>query len=352
MAQRARWVIKIGSALLTNDGRGLDRDLMQVWVDRMVALRERGIDVMVVSSGAVAEGMTRLGWARRPDSVHQLQAAAAVGQMGLVQAWESCFQKHRLHTAQVLLTHDDLSDRKRYLNARSTLLTLLGFSVVPVVNENDTVVTDEIRFGDNDTLAALVANLVEAERLVILTDQDGLFDADPRQNPAARLIPSARASDPALAAMAGGGGSGLGRGGMTTIASGRRPEVLTELVDGQAPGTTLLPDTSPMNARKQWLAGHLRMRGRLILDDGAARRLREAGSSLLPVGVVDVFGQFSRGEMVACEDRHGERVACGLVNYDAADARRLCGKKSHQIADVLGFMNEEELIHRDNMVVL
>ncbi len=240
--------------------------------------------------------------------------------------------------------------------------------MVPVVNENDTVVTDEIRFGDNDTLAALVANLVEAERLVILTDQDGLFDADPRQNPAARLIPSARASDPALAAMAGGGGSGLGRGGMTTkvraaalaarsgtmttIASGRRPEVLTELVDGQAPGTTLLPDTSPMNARKQWLAGHLRMRGRLILDDGAARRLREAGSSLLPVGVVDVFGQFSRGEMVACEDRHGERVACGLVNYDAADARRLCGKKSHQIADVLGFMNEEELIHRDNMVVL
>ena len=368
MAQRARWVIKIGSALLTNDGRGLDRDLMQVWVDRMVALRERGIDVMVVSSGAVAEGMTRLGWARRPDSVHQLQAAAAVGQMGLVQAWESCFQKHRLHTAQVLLTHDDLSDRKRYLNARSTLLTLLGFSVVPVVNENDTVVTDEIRFGDNDTLAALVANLVEAERLVILTDQDGLFDADPRQNPAARLIPSARASDPALAAMAGGGGSGLGRGGMTTkvraaalaarsgtmttIASGRRPEVLTELVDGQAPGTTLLPDTSPMNARKQWLAGHLRMRGRLILDDGAARRLREAGSSLLPVGVVDVFGQFSRGEMVACEDRHGERVACGLVNYDAADARRLCGKKSHEIADVLGFMNEEELIHRDNMVVM
>ena len=216
MAQRARWVIKIGSALLTNDGRGLDRDLMQVWVDRMVALRERGIDVMVVSSGAVAEGMTRLGWARRPDSVHQLQAAAAVGQMGLVQAWESCFQKHRLHTAQVLLTHDDLPDRKRYLNARSTLLTLLGFSVVPVVNENDTVVTDEIRFGDNDTLAALVANLVEAERLVILTDQDGLFDADPRQNPAARLIPSARASDPALAATAGGGGPGLGRGHLPT----------------------------------------------------------------------------------------------------------------------------------------
>ncbi len=363
-----RWVIKIGSALLTNDGRGLDRDLMQIWVDRMVALRAAGIEPIVVSSGAVAEGMTRLGWSRRPESVHEQQAAAAVGQMGLVQAWESCFRRHGLHTAQVLLTHDDLSDRKRYLNARSTLLTLLGFAVVPVVNENDTVVTDEIRFGDNDTLAALVANLVEAERLVILTDQEGLFNADPRQNPDAELIREARASDPAIAAMAGGGGSGLGRGGMatkvraaglaarsgamTTIASGRRPEVLAELSEGRAPGTTLMPDTSPMNARKQWLAGHLRMRGRLVLDAGAARRLREAGSSLLPVGVVDVFGQFSRGEMVACEDQQGERVACGLVNYDAADARRLCGKKSHEIADVLGFMNEEELIHRDNLVVL
>ena len=334
-----RWVIKIGSALLTNDGRGLDRDLMQVWVDRMVALRAAGIEPIVVSSGAVAEGMTRLGWSRRPESVHEQQAAAAVGQMGLVQAWESCFRKHGLHTAQVLLTHDDLSDRKRYLNARSTLLTLLGFAVVPVVNENDTVVTDEIRFGDNDTLAALVANLVEAERLVILTDQEGLFDADPRQNPDAKLIHEARASDPAIAAMAGGGGSGLGRGGMatkvraaalaarsgamTTIASGRRPDVLAELCQGHAPGTTLMPDTSPMNARKQWLAGHLRMRGRLVLDAGAARRLREAGSSLLPVGVVDVFGQFSRGEMVACEDEQGVRVACGLVNLVVDLRRRL-----------------------------
>lgn len=367
MARQARWVIKIGSALLTNDGRGLDRDLMQLWVDRMVALKERGIEVVVVSSGAVAEGMTRLGWQQRPESIHQLQAAAAVGQMGLVRAWEASFQRHGLHTAQVLLTHDDLSNRKRYLNARSTLLTLLGFAVIPVVNENDTVVTDEIRFGDNDTLAALVANLVEADRLVILTDQDGLFDADPRENPDAKLIREARASDPAIAAMAGGGGSRLGRGGMatkvraarlaarsgtmTTIASGRRPEVLTELSEQGAPGTTLMPDTSPLNARKQWLASHLRMRGRLVLDAGAARRVRASGSSLLPVGVVDVFGQFSRGEVVACEDEHGERVACGLINYDAADARRICGKKSTQIAEVLGYMNEEELIHRDNMVV-
>ena len=367
MADRQRWVIKIGSALLTNDGKGLDCALMQTWVDRMVALRERGIEVVIVSSGAVAEGMTRLGWSVRPESVHELQAAAAVGQMGLVQAWESRFQQHQLHTAQVLLTHDDLSDRKRYLNARSTLLTLLGFGVVPVVNENDTVVTDEIRFGDNDTLAALVANLVEADRLLILTDQDGLFDADPRSNAGANLIREARASDPAIARVAGGGGL-LGRGGMatkvragklaarsgaiTTIASGRSPQVLIELADGQGPGTTLLPDTSPMNARKQWLAGHLQMRGRLVLDAGAVTRLRDGGSSLLPVGVVDVFGQFSRGEMVACEDEQGERVGCGLVNYDAADARRICRKKSAEIAGVLGFMNEEELIHRDNLVVM
>jgi glutamate 5-kinase len=366
VADRQRWVIKIGSALLTNDGKGLDCALMQTWVDRMVALRERGIEVVIVSSGAVAEGMTRLGWSVRPESVHELQAAAAVGQMGLVQAWESRFQQHQLHTAQVLLTHDDLSDRKRYLNARSTLLTLLGFGVVPVVNENDTVVTDEIRFGDNDTLAALVANLVEADRLLILTDQDGLFDADPRSNAGANLIREARASDPAIARVAGGGGL-LGRGGMatkvragklaarsgaiTTIASGRSPQVLIELADGQGPGTTLLPDTSPMNARKQWLAGHLQMRGRLVLDAGAVTRLRDGGSSLLPVGVVDVFGQFSRGEMVACEDEQGERIGCGLVNYDAADARRICRKKSAEIAGVLGFMNEEELIHRDNLVV-
>ena len=366
MADRQRWVIKIGSALLTNDGKGLDCALMQTWVDRMVALRERGIEVVIVSSGAVAEGMTRLGWSVRPDSVHELQAAAAVGQMGLVQAWESRFQQHQLHTAQVLLTHDDLSDRKRYLNARSTLLTLLGFGVVPVVNENDTVVTDEIRFGDNDTLAALVANLVEADRLLILTDQEGLFDADPRNNADANLIREAQASDPTIARVAGGGGL-LGRGGMatkvragklaarsgaiTTIASGRSPEVLIELADGQGPGTTLLPDTSPMNARKQWLAGHLQMRGRLVLDAGAVARLRDGGSSLLPVGVVDVFGQFSRGEMVACEDQQCERIGCGLVNYDAADARRICRKKSAEIAEVLGFMNEEELIHRDNLVV-
>ncbi len=363
-----RWVVKIGSALLTADGRGLDRAAMAVWVKQMVALREQGVELVLVSSGAVAAGMSRLGWTSRPSAMHELQAAAAIGQMALVQAWESSFAEHNRRTAQILLTHDDLSDRKRYLNARSTLRTLVGLDVVPVINENDTVVTDEIRFGDNDTLAALVANLVEAERLVILTDQEGLFNADPRQNPDAELIREARASDPAIAAMAGGGGSGLGRGGMatkvraaglaarsgamTTIASGRRPEVLAELSEGRAPGTTLMPDTSPMNARKQWLAGHLRMRGRLVLDAGAARRLREAGSSLLPVGVVDVFGQFSRGEMVACEDQQGERVACGLVNYDAADARRLCGKKSHEIADVLGFMNEEELIHRDNLVVL
>lgn len=362
-----RWVIKIGSALLTNNGAGLDLQLMQQWVDHMQVLRRQGVEVIVVSSGAVAEGMQRLGWSARPTSLHELQAAAAVGQMGLVQAWESCFQRHQLHTAQVLLTHDDLSDRKRYLNARSTIMTLLRLGVVPVVNENDTVVTDEIRFGDNDTLAALVTNLAVAEQLVILTDQDGLYERDPRLDSDASLIETAQASDPWLLEVAGASLGGLGRGGMITkvqaarlaarsgartlIAGGRSPAVLAALAAGESVGTTLLPDTSLFSARKQWLAGHLQMRGRLVLDTGAVRRLRESGSSLLPVGVMQVFGDFSRGEMVACENEHGERVACGLVNYDADEVGRILRCKSSEIIQRLGYMNEEELIHRDNLVV-
>lgn len=368
MARNGRWVIKIGSALLTNNGQGLDCALMQSWVDRIVELKRAGIEVVIVSSGAVAEGMTRLGWLSRPDSVHALQAAAAVGQMGLIHAWESRFQTHGLHTAQILLTHDDLSDRKRYLNARSTLETLIGLNVVPIVNENDTVVTDEIRFGDNDTLAALVANLVVADRLVILTDQQGLYERDPRKDASAPMIKEAQASDPHLYDVAGGSGSGLGRGGMitkvraaelaarsgarTNICSGASADVLQQLAHGENPGTLLLPDTSPINARKQWLAGHLQMRGTLVLDDGAAARLRDTGASLLPVGVVSVSGEFFRGEMVACEDKQGQRIACGLVNYDAAEAVKIAGCKSNDIQAVLGYMNEKELIHRDNMVVV
>lgn len=368
MERQKRWVIKIGSALLTNNGTGLDHALMQHWVDRMVHLRQQGIELILVSSGAVAEGMGRLGWQTRPGSLHELQAAAAVGQMGLIQAWESCFQQHGLHTAQILLTHDDLSDRKRYLNARSTVLTLLNLGVIPVVNENDTVVTDEIRFGDNDTLAALVTNLAVAERLVILTDQNGLYERDPRLDPQAPLIAEARANDPRLMEVAGGSLGGLGRGGMitkvtaaelaarsgarTTIASGRDPVVLDQLASGDNPGTTLLPDTSLFRARKQWLAGHLQMKGRLVLDDGAVKHVRESGSSLLPVGVIAVQGDFSRGEMVACEDQSGKRIACGLVNYDADEAARILRSKSSEIIDRLGYMNEEELIHRDNLVVV
>ena len=321
---------------------------------------------MGASSGAVAEGMTRLGWARRPDSVHQLQAAAAVGQMGLVQAWESCFQKHRLHTAQVLLTHDDLSDRKRYLNARSTLLTLLGFSVVPVVNENDTVVTDEIRFGDNDTLAALVANLVEAERLVILTDQQGLFTKDPRSNPDAQLIAEAEANDPSLDAMVSGAGV-LGRGGMitklraarlaaragadTVIASGTADNVLPRLLAGESVGTRLLAKQQKLAARKQWLAGQLQLKGRLQLDDGAVKVLTGRGSSLLPVGVKNVSGNFHRGDLVSCVDAQGREIARGLVNYNADEARRLAGQPSAAITELLGYHGDEELIHRDNLVL-
>ncbi|MFG6178630.1 glutamate 5-kinase [Halomonas sp. THAF12] len=362
-----RVVVKIGSALLTNDGRGLDEASIGGWVDQIAALHRRGIEVVLVSSGAVAAGMVRLGWQARPSAVHALQAAAAVGQNGLTECYEGHFARHGLTTAQVLLTHDDLSNRKRYLNARSALRTLVDLRVVPVVNENDTVVTDEIRFGDNDTLGALVANLLEADALVILTDQEGLFDADPRHDASARLIAEGRADDPRLAAVAGGGGA-LGRGGMTTkvraarlaarsgaitvIASGRQPEVLTRLVDGERLGTLLTPERAPIAARKRWLAGQLQVRGTLTLDAGAVKVLRGSGSSLLPVGVKALSGDFVRGDMVLCVDEAGQRVAKGLVNYGADEARRLLGQPSHRIEAILGYMEAPELIHRDNLVVL
>jgi len=362
-----RVVVKIGSALLTNDGRGLDEAAIGGWVDQMAELHRRGIEVVLVSSGSIAEGMVRLGWHTRPSAVHELQAAAAVGQSGLSQCYETHFARHGLRSAQVLLTHDDLSNRKRYLNARSALRTLVQLGVVPVINENDTVVTDEIRFGDNDTLGALVANLLEADALLILTDQEGLFDADPRQHPAAKLIGEGEADDPALDAMAGGGGV-LGRGGMATklraarlaarsgavtaIASGRQPQVLTRLLEGESLGTLLRPDHAPLAARKRWLAGQLQVRGTLTLDPGAVRVLRSQGSSLLPVGVKQVQGAFKRGDMVVCVDEQGARVAKGLINYSSVDAARLVGQPSQRIAEILGYMEAPELIHRDNLVVL
>lgn len=362
-----RWVVKIGSALLTADGQGLDRQAMQGWVQQIVALGEQGIEVVLVSSGSVAEGMTRLGWKQRPAAIHELQAAAAVGQMGLVQAWESCFQAHNKRTAQVLLVHDDLSNRKRYLNARSTLATLLRLGVMPVINENDTVVTDEIRFGDNDTLAALVTNLIEADALVILTDQQGLFETDPRANPDARLIDEDRALNPELDTIAGGGAGALGRGGMITkiraarlaarsgshtlIAGGRTENVLLRLAAGEQTGTLLYAEQKPQAARKQWLAGHLQTRGKLVLDAGAVRVLRESGKSLLPVGVKAVSGDFTRGDMVICEAEDGREVARGLINYNAEEAAAIMGKSTREIAHILGYTGEDELIHRDNLVL-
>ncbi|MDN3557143.1 glutamate 5-kinase [Halomonas maura] len=362
-----RVVVKIGSALLTNDGRGLDEAAIGGWVDQIAELHRRGVEVVLVSSGAVAAGMVRLGWQLRPSAVHALQAAAAVGQNGLTECYEGHFARHGLITAQVLLTHDDLSNRKRYLNARSALRTLVDMRVVPVVNENDTVVTDEIRFGDNDTLGALVANLLEADALVILTDQEGLFDADPRHDPHARLIAEGRADDARLAAVAGGGGA-LGRGGMATkvraarlaarsgavtvIASGRQSAVLQRLADGERLGTLLTPERAPMAARKRWLAGQLQVRGSLTLDAGAVKVLRGSGSSLLPVGVKALSGDFVRGDMVLCVDEAGQRVAKGLVNYGADEAQRLLGQPSHRIEAILGYMEAPELIHRDNLVVL
>lgn len=365
---KQRWVIKIGSALLTDNGAGLATDLIARLVDQMVSILRQGDELVLVSSGAVAAGMTRLGISERPTALPAQQAAAAIGQMGLVQCYESAFQRYDTHTAQILLTHDDLSNRKRYINARGTLLQLLAWGVVPVVNENDTVVTDEIRFGDNDTLAALVANLVSADRLVILTDQQGLFDSDPRKNSDAQLIKQIAAEDPRLEQMAGGSGGALGRGGMITkvraariaarsgaetiIAGGIESNVLSRLFQGESLGTRLKPQAEPLVARKRWLAGQLQMKGRLHLDEGAARVIQGSGRSLLPVGVVRVEGRFDRGEMVCCLDHQGQEVARGLVNYGSSDAGRIAGCSSQEIPSILGFEGEVELIHRDNLVLI
>lgn len=364
--QAKRWVVKIGSALLTNDGKGLDAQAIAGWVAQMANLRQRGIEVVLVSSGAVAAGMRRLGWNYRPTEIHQLQAAAAVGQMSLVQTYEVEFQRYGLLTAQVLLDHDDLSSRQRYLNARSTLKTLIGLSVIPVINENDTVVTDEIRFGDNDTLGALVANLIEADLLVILTDQQGMYDSDPRNNPNAQLLTEFAADDTRLEQMAGGGGL-LGRGGMitkvraarvaarsgadTVIVGGRIENALLRLAQGENIGTFLWAQQEPQAARKRWLSGQLQTRGTLVLDDGAVRVLREQGKSLLPVGVKEVKGNFTRGDMVICVASDGREIARGLVNYHADEARKIIGKPSNKIEELLGYQDDEELIHRDNLVL-
>ena len=361
-------VVKVGSSLVTAQGRGADREAIARWAAQIARLHALGRRVILVSSGAIVEGMQRLGWTRRPQSMHQLQAAAAVGQMGLVQCYESCFREHGLHTAQVLLTHADLADRQRYLNARSTLRALLELGVIAVINENDTVVTDEIKFGDNDTLAALVTNLVEADALVILTDQAGLFDADPRKNPQAKIVEEAEANDSRLEDLAGGVGSELARGGMltkvqaarraarsgahTVIASGAEPDVLVRLAQGERVGTLLTARTVPLAARKQWLADHLSVTGQLALDAGAAKALARDGKSLLPVGVVSVSGEFQRGEVVACLDADGREIARGLVNYSAEETRRIMRRPSAEIEKILGYMDEPELIHRDNLVLL
>jgi len=368
LANSRRWVIKIGSSLVTDDGRGLDTQAIKNWTRQIARLRDLGKEVLLVSSGAVAEGMVRLNWDRRPHALNELQAAAAVGQMGLVQTYESCFKEHGILSAQILLTHDDLSDRKRYLNARSTLRSLLDLGVIPIINENDTVATDEIRFGDNDTLAALVANLVEASSLVILTDQQGLFTEDPRKNPQAELISTGQANDMRLHKMAGSSGGSLGRGGMSTklsaaqraarsgtatlITSGRNTSALLDITDSAEQGTLLLPDTEPMAARKQWLAGHLKVCGHLNLDEGASKVLLQSGKSLLSVGVTSVTGNFIRGEMVACLSHDGKEIARGLANYNAIEAAKICGRSSSEIEAILGYVDEPELIHRDNLVLI
>jgi glutamate 5-kinase len=368
IADSRRLVVKVGSSLVTNDGRGLDHEAIGRWAAQIAALRAQGKEVVLVSSGAIAEGMQRLGWTKRPREIDELQAAAAVGQMGLAQVYESSFSRHHIRTAQILLTHADLVDRERYLNARSALLTLLRLGVVPIINENDTVVTDEIKFGDNDTLGALVVNLIDGDALIILTDQSGLYTADPRKDSAATLVTDADAGDPRLEAMAGGAGTSVGRGGMltkilaakraahsganTVVASGREAEVLVRLAAGEAIGTQLMARTARMTARKQWMADHLQLRGRVVIDDGAVLKLMADGKSLLPIGVTDVQGVFARGEVIACISQQGVAVARGLTNYSSVEAKLIQRHPSAEIEAVLGYMLEPELIHRDNLVLL
>ncbi len=362
-----RLVVKVGSSLVTNEGKGLDAAAISRWGAQFAELRKQGKDIVMVSSGAIAEGMKRLGWAKRPTEMHELQAAAAVGQMGLAHVYESTFRDHGLATAQVLLTHEDLADRKRYLNARSTLLTLLKHKVVPIINENDTVVTDEIKVGDNDTLGALVANLIDADVLIILTDQEGLFTADPRKDSAAQFLSAVSAGDPLLEAMAGGAGSSIGKGGMITkvlaakraasrgahtiVASGRQDRILERLAAGEFFGTQFIAQTQPLAARKQWLQDHLQLKGALVLDPGAVIALLQGGKSLLPIGVAQVQGEFQRGEAVAILDAEGREIARGLSNYASAEARMIMRKPSSEIESILGFVEESELIHRDNLVL-
>jgi glutamate 5-kinase len=373
LAHAQRIIVKVGSSLVTNDGRGLDHHALQNWAQQIATLRSQGKQVVLVSSGAIAQGMQRLGWAKRPTHISELQAAAAVGQVGLVQAYETAFTAHSIATAQILLTHADLADRERYLNARSTLLTLLELGVVPIINENDTVVTDEIKVGDNDTLGALVANLIDADTLVILTDQPGLYSADPRKDASARFIAHASAGDVTLESMAGGAGSSIGKGGMITkvlaakraahsgahtiIANGREANVLARLAAGEVIGTHLKAVGDKLSARKQWMADHLQLRGCVVLDAGACKALQQDGKSLLPIGVITVEGDFNRGDVVACmsegkDGKAGTHMARGIVNYSAAEARLIARKASGEIEALLGYVAEPELMHRDNMVVI
>lgn len=367
VAESKRWVIKIGSALITDDGQGLNARAIQSWAEQIANLRAAGKEVLLVCSGAVAEGMARIGWKQRPHALHELQAAAALGQMGLIQQFESCFKQHDIHTAQVLLTHEDLSNRQRYLNARSTLKTLLSLGAIPIINENDTVATDEIRFGDNDTLGALVSNLVEADTLIILTDQQGLFDKDPRYNKNAELISESKAGNHELLLMAGDSGA-LGQGGMRTkvtaaqraarsgastiIASGSENNILQKIASGESVGTLLTADNEPLTARKQWLANQLKISGKLFLDAGASRAIQQSGVSLLAVGVSKVAGNFQRGEVVSCINSEGTEIARGLVNYDSKESLQIKGETSEKFESILGYVDEAELIHRDNLVLL
>ncbi len=361
-----RIVVKIGSSLLTANGQGLDLEAISHWAKQIVDLHHAGHEMILVTSGAVAEGMVRMKLPHRPTDLPSLQACAAIGQMGLIQTWSSVLDRHHIKTAQVLLTHDDLTDRRRYLNSCDALQQLIDWHVIPVINENDTVSTDEIRFGDNDTLAAMVAGQVHADLLIILTDQQGMFDADPRSNPEAKLLSTVRALDETLFEMAGGSGT-LGTGGMLTkvraarlaaksgcptlIASGESDRVLARLMAGELLGTLFITDDDRMTAHQQWLAAHLQTAGRLVIDDGAVNAIKTQHRSLLPVGVKAIEGHFDRGDVVECVDRQGKRIAVGRVNFSSRSAELVKGLASDKVYQVLGEARSLEMIHRNHMAI-
>jgi len=365
---KKRWVIKIGSSLVTKSSTGLNIKNIKDWAGQINELIDQNINVIIVSSGAIAEGMNRLNLVKRPSSSSRLQALAATGQMGLIQAYEVAFKKYNILTAQMLLTHEDLSNRARYLNAKNTLNNLMQYNIIPIINENDTVSTDEIKFGDNDTLASLVANLSGAEKLIILTDQDGLYTNDPRKVKDSKLIKSISVLDKKLNKYAGPSNNILGRGGMITkisaakkaaksntqtiIANGIKKNILINILNNQDYiGTTIYNKNLAINSKKQWIANSLKIKGKIIVDAGAKKVIKQSGKSLLPVGIKSISGEFKKGDLLAICSSNNIEIATGLTNYGSNELAKIIGMSTARIKKEFGIIDSEVVIHRDNMIL-